>query len=156
MKRKQYMEEVKKIPAEPSKFSQLGCKEVEVAKIESQVNNIIKGLEDAVALDPKPAWQIKARGSKLPQLYSLTNIHKLKLDCQNHNHVPMQPILSTIHSPYDSLAKWLCELLQPLRDDLFKHRVHDSFEFAKLIRTVDLPNQNWLHLMHRQYLRMHR
>ena len=50
------------------------------------------------------------------------------------------------NSPYHSLAKWLTELLEPVRRELAVHSLKDSFEFIELVRNVELTQHKMLSL----------
>ena len=41
-------------------------------------------------------------------------------------------------------AKWLCQLLTPVKNKLCKHNVKDSFEFVERIRELDLTHKKML------------
>ena len=50
----------------------------------------------------------------------------------------MRPILDMCSSPYHATAKWLAEILEPLRRHLCKYSLQDSFEFVGLLDEFDM------------------
>jgi len=44
-----------------------------------------------------------------------------------------------VNTPYHNLAKWIGSILIPLRNELCRHTVKDSFEFSQKIQNLHIP-----------------
>ena len=68
---------------------------------------------------------LRPRSCQVPKLYGLPKIHKPNFS--------VRPILSMCSSPTYYLAKWLCDILQPVREAVSTHNLKDSFAFVDLL-----------------------
>ncbi len=69
----------------------------------------------------------------LSRLYGLPKTHKPDF--------PIRPILSMCNSPTYELAKWLCDVLQPVRSAVGQNIVKDSFSFVDSISNMNLSDR---------------
>ena len=75
---------------------------------------------------------LKPIGCHTPELYGLPKTHK--------PNVPIRPILSMCGSPYHQLAKWLVEILKPVRVALTQHCLKNTYELLPFLDNVDISN----------------
>ncbi|XP_077778802.1 uncharacterized protein LOC144326219 [Podarcis muralis] len=74
----------------------------------------------------------REKSSRCPKLYGLPKIHK--------EGTPLRPIVSSIGSPLQNLAKFLAKQLQPYAESISSH-VPNSFQFIETIKKQNLhPN----------------
>nr|CAH8838839.1 unnamed protein product [Trichobilharzia regenti] len=55
--------------------------------------------------------------------------------------IPMRPILSVINSPYHKVARWLPEMLEPIRRKLTVYSLKDTIQFAKQLENLNISNK---------------
>ena len=127
----QYVSEMEELLSDRNKFRVITGKQPDLAVIEAEINELIKELIASGQLAVNNAWWLKPKGSNLPRLYGLPKIHKLPSTERQPTSIPMRPILSMINPRYHALSKWLCSYLSPLRDELCKHTVSDSYNFVR-------------------------
>ena len=75
---------------------------------------------------------LKPVGCHTPEMYGLPKIHK--------PNVPIRPILAMNGSLYHQLAKWLVDILKPVRAALTQHCLKNSFELLPLLEKTDISN----------------
>ena len=93
----------------------------------------LKRLKNQNVISDKTFERIKPTGTVIPRLYGLPEIHK--------PHVPLRPILDMCNSPYHATAKWLAEMLEPLREHMCELSLRDSFEFVDLIKDLNINSK---------------
>ncbi|KAM3823585.1 uncharacterized protein M6D78_018813 [Vipera latastei] len=71
----------------------------------------------------------REKSSRCPKLYGLPKIHK--------EGTPLRPIVSSIGSPLQNLAKFLAKQLQPYANSITSH-VQNSFQFIEIISKLNL------------------
>ena len=98
--------------------------------IEGQLTECLKRLKHQKVIPEEIYEKIRPSGTIVPRLYGLPKIHKPD--------VPLRPILDMCNSPYHATAKWLAEILEPLRRQLCVFSLRDSFEFVELMRDMNL------------------
>ena len=76
--------------------------------------------------------ELKPIGCHSPQLYGLPKIHK--------SNVPLRPILSMNYSPYHKLAQWLVKLLKPVREELARHSLRNTYELLPMLQGQNLSD----------------
>lgn len=132
MNRNDYVDKVQQILSNPSKFQKDDFQIDLTSKIEKQVCNHISKLRQCNLITNETAKSLTPTGSTFPKLYGLPKVHKPD--------VPVRPILSMVNTPTHKLAKWLVEILRPVRDAVSQNVVKDSFDFVNIIRSIDLTN----------------
>ena len=142
LNRSQYVSGLTQILSNQDKFQPIDRKFANVNNIECSINQLVKEMITSNVLNEKEAWLLKPRGSKLPCLYGLPKVHKLDRSALRHDVIPFRPILSMVGSPYHALAKWLCKVLSPIKNELCKHTVKDSFTFVNRIRDYNLSSSH--------------
>ena len=76
--------------------------------------------------------RLKPIGTVTPKMRGSPKVHK--------SGVPLRPILCMQNSPYHKLARWLVDILDPIRKSLTPHCLKDSFELARILENVTLPS----------------
>ena len=82
--------------------------------------------------------RIRPTGTVIPRLYGLPKVHKEGL--------PFRPILDMSNSPYHAVAKWLANILEPVRRHVAKYSLRDTFEFVDSIEGMNLVDQSMFSL----------
>ena len=100
---------------------------------EDQLTACLRRLRNQNVISEEIFGRLKPTGTIVPRLYGLPKIHK--------PNVPLRPILDMCNSPYHETAKWLAEILEPLRLHLCKLSLRDSFEFVDLIEDINMNNK---------------
>ncbi|CAH8837417.1 unnamed protein product [Trichobilharzia szidati] len=104
-----------------------------VLLVEKQINRQLQILLMHGFIDEKLYKQLKAIGSHTPQLYGLPKIHKTGN--------PLRPILDMSSSPYHKIAKWITEVLTPVRDSLSNHSLKSSFDLTDTLDTLNIKDK---------------
>ena len=144
LERAQYEAGMAKILVNEEKFQQIDRKFANINTIENDIKQLVKELGSSNIVNDSEAKLLKPRGSVLPRLYGLPKVHKLDLSASHHDEIPFRPILSMVGSPYHALAKWLCNKLLPIRDELCRYTIKDSFAFVERIRNIE-PTSNYMY-----------
>ncbi|CAH8499563.1 unnamed protein product [Schistosoma haematobium] len=122
------------ILGDQSKFLQDVSSNINVRKLESRVkSNLLKLLKMNV-INNEEFKILKPSGSVLPNLYGLPKIHK--------PNIPLRPILSMRGSPTHELAKWLVKLLNPIRTNLCKFSLKDTFELIDFLGDINIKDKS--------------
>ena len=104
-------------------------------KLEAQVRDELDILLKRGVIDDKLVKRLRPTGTQLARLYGLAKLHK--------PNIPLRPIVSMVNTPTHELSKWVAELLKPIRDELVKHSLKDSFEFVDKIQNLNVKNE-WM------------
>ena len=122
-----YFSKMADILDDSSKFVKLGPVNHHdtTKKREKEFCNYIKSLADKKLLDESIISSIRPVGSTRPRLYGLPKTHK--------ENVPLRPVLSTVGSFQQPLAKFLKQVLLPVYQKYSDYCITDSFSFANLI-----------------------
>ena len=72
-------------------------------------------------------------GTQTPRMYGLPKVHKPG--------VPLRPILDMRNSPYHSVARWLCEILEPVRKIACRYTIRDTFDFVSKIKELNINSK---------------
>ena len=91
----------------------------DITDIEKTVDKMLKEFKKKQLITNELYEQLKPKGTSIPHLYGLPKVHKPGY--------PLRPILSMLNSPHHPLAKWLVTLLEPVKNDLCKFTLKDSF-----------------------------
>ena len=128
LNRSDYVAKMELILSDSSKFSPLESDNTDV--IEKKVNESINLLTRSGAISEKKSACLRSRGTHVPRLYGLPQLHK--------EGIPLRPILSMCDAPTYKLAKWLSTVLLPIRNAVCQHSVKDSFTFVDKIKSMKL------------------
>lgn len=126
-----YVEKMAVILNDVSKFRKLGPVEL----TDNTCKNEAKMQRRLLALFKKKVFckdvydRIRPSGSQRPRMYGLPQIHK--------QGVPLKPFLSMVGSAQHSLAQWLVEILQPVRELYTTHCIPDSFQFVDYVLNAE-------------------
>ena len=101
--------------------------------MERRITKKLRELLKKKLIDNNIYNDLKPKGSRLPYLYGLPKMHKPD--------IPMRPILSMINSPYHKVARWLAEMLEPIRGKLAVYSLKDTFQFAKQLENSSISNK---------------
>ena len=93
---------------------------------------IVKCLKDNI-IDTSLYERLAPSGTHVPRLYGLPKVHKPG--------VPLRPIIDMCSSPYHAVAQWLSELLEPVREDIAKYSLRDTFDFIQRIREMSIADK---------------
>uniref|UniRef100_A0A5K4F1X7 Reverse transcriptase domain-containing protein n=1 Tax=Schistosoma mansoni TaxID=6183 RepID=A0A5K4F1X7_SCHMA len=130
----EYKDKMLSILGDQSKFLQDVSSNINVRKLESRVkSNLLKLLKMNV-INNEEFNILKPSGSVLPNLYGLPKIHK--------PNIPLRPILSMRGSPTHELAKWLVKLLNPIRANLCKFSLKDTFELIDFLGDINIKDKS--------------
>ncbi|CAI2738781.1 unnamed protein product [Dicrocoelium dendriticum] len=121
-----YLRKMHEILADDTKFSKIIGEKDKTKQIENQICNSLKKLRDEGFISEGVYENLRPVGTAIPRLYGLPKTHK--------PNVPLRPVLDMKDSPYHSTARWLVELLEPVRKQVSVHSLKDSFEFVELVR----------------------
>ena len=97
-----------------------------------RLRTVLRSLADRGFIEKSEVASLLPRCGVVPRLYGLPKVHKTD--------VPLRPILSMNGSTQHLVAKWLVDVLQPVRSHFCRHTVKDSFEFVNSLRAVDVKN----------------
>ena len=97
---------------------------------ERQVIDCLKRLKNEGFINQELYDRVRPSGSTITRLYGLPKIHKPG--------IPIRPILSMVNSPYHSAAQWLVNKLEPIRKQLSKHSLRDTFQFVELVKDLNV------------------
>ena len=103
-----------------------------VKSLHSSLSTVLKKLTCSGSITKQFSSFLLSSGHNTPRLYGLPKTHKA--DC------PLRPILSMSGSPTHRTARWLSELLQPVRDFYSKYCIKDTFEFVNSVRDYNLKD----------------
>ncbi|CAH8857906.1 unnamed protein product [Trichobilharzia szidati] len=106
--------------------------------IEKQLTEALKRMKNNHLIREELYEKIRPTGSLIPRLYGLPKIHKAAL--------PLRPILDMSGSPYHSVAGWLAEIIEPVREQLSNHSLRDTFQFVECIQDINASNKHMLSL----------
>jgi hypothetical protein len=97
--------------------------------IENQFTKCLLGLKNERAIPESIFTRLKSVCSMIPRLYDLSKIHR--------SNTPMRSIFDMHSLPYESTARWLVEILEPIQKRMCPYSLRDSFEFVELIKTFN-------------------
>ncbi|VDP97719.1 unnamed protein product [Trichobilharzia regenti] len=84
-------------------------------------------------IDKQEFNSLKPMGSDFPNLYGLPKIHKVDN--------PLRQILSVCHYPTHKLAKWLADVLSPVRSEVCKFSLKDTFELVDCLVDMNIKGR---------------
>ncbi|VDP00050.1 unnamed protein product [Schistosoma curassoni] len=119
-----YVTKISSILSDPVKFSIETVQKDTTEKTEQMLIKILKKIEDEAIINC--------------DFYGLPNVRK--------NNVPLRPILDMNNSPYHLIAKWLVDILQPVKNHIKKYNSLDSFDFVDSIRNINVTGKKMLSL----------
>ena len=133
--RTKYLEEIKSLLLDSSKFMQLPIDEDElinyIVNLESKLKDRFKVLKNEEKNSQKEFDNICQVGTTPGILYGNPKVHKTVV----HNTPKFRPILSAINTPTYSLAKYLNPILSPRTTNGFTAK--NSFDFAEEVANYD-------------------
>ncbi|VDQ07655.1 unnamed protein product [Trichobilharzia regenti] len=84
-------------------------------------------------IDKQEFNSLKFMGSCFLNLYGSPKIHNVDN--------PLRPILSMCNSPTHKLAKWLADILSPIRNELCKCTLKDTFELVDCLVDMNIKDR---------------
>ena len=129
--KEEYLRKMETILADRSKFKELEkgtCSE----EIEKRVNRHLELLLKLRLIDERTYRSLKPCGTTTPQLYGLPKTHK--------DGLPLRPVLAMANSPYHKLARWLVQILTPLRHRHNRFGLKDTFELVNRLESCNVTN----------------
>ena len=136
LNKQDYLEKMSHILSDPTKFGETSNEKDQTNIVEDQLTSCLKRMKDQDVISAGTYEKLRPVGTAIPRLYGLPKIHK--------PNVPMRPILDMCNSPYHDVAKWLADMLEPLRRHLCQYSLHDSFEFVDLVRDLNLNSKRMI------------
>ena len=104
-----------------------------LSDIEREVDKMLKLLKKNNLIATEVYNQLKPIGTRIPYLYGLPKIHK--------QGTPLRPILSMFNSPHHKLAKWLVNILEPVKKEFCRFTLKDSFELADQLEDMNVKDK---------------
>ncbi|CAH8524172.1 unnamed protein product [Dicrocoelium dendriticum] len=132
MNKLDYKNKMYEILGDESKFQE-DQSETTVTQIEKRVTNQLKLLLQHGMITEAMYNSLKPRGTRIPQMYGLPKIHKAN--------TPLRPVLSMCNSPYHKLARWLVDLLTPVRRMMTKYTVKDTFDLIDCVQNMNIADK---------------
>ncbi|VDP96650.1 unnamed protein product [Trichobilharzia regenti] len=133
MDRQDYIDKMLSVLSDENKFSKESSQKDQTEQTESKLTQMLKNMKNESIISSELLEQILPSGSVILRLYGLPKVHK--------EIVPLRPILDMTNSSYHATAKWLTEILLPIRNNLCKHSVSDSFEFVDSISDANVSGK---------------
>ncbi|MGL4493779.1 MAG: hypothetical protein ACRCT5_13160, partial [Tannerellaceae bacterium] len=130
MNKVDYISKMNFILNDRNKFQLLEDEKDQTDSAEKKLTHLLKSLHSRGHLSTTEFETLRPTGSITPRLYGLPKIHK--------DEAPLRPILDMKGSLYYSVSKWLAKVIEPIRKDLSKHSLKDSFEFVDRIKEKNL------------------
>ncbi|MGL4482492.1 MAG: reverse transcriptase domain-containing protein [Lactococcus garvieae] len=138
MNRTDYIQKMNNILNDDSKFRKMETEPDKTAAIEKKISKILRVMKQENMIDSATFESIRPVGSTIPRLYGLPKVHKPE--------VPLRPIVDMCNSPYHQVARWLTQILEPVRKDISKHSLRDTFELIRTIEDVNIKEKQMLSL----------
>nr|CAH8828540.1 unnamed protein product [Trichobilharzia regenti] len=135
MNKSDYKSKMMSILDDKSKFSRDPSSE-DIQLLQGTVTANLLKLHGLNAISKDKLDSLKPSDCKFPHMYGLPKIHK-----PNN---PLRPILSMCKSPTHKLAKWLVELLNPVKTQFCKYVLKDTFELVDVLddSNINIMNKN--------------
>ena len=130
LNKEDYLSKMLEILKDATKFELKPKENDKTPAIEKAISKQLKDLKLRGIIDSSTFERLKPMGSTIPRLYGLPKVHKLG--------VPLRPILDMCNSPYHAMAKWLARLIEPIRSEIAKYTVADTFEFVDTTSNLNL------------------
>ena len=127
-----YVEKMKEILSDNTKFVLDSKQEDETRKLSSHVYKLVMQLQYEEIIKASQLQKFTKGNNQIPRLYGLPKVHK--------SNVPLRPILSMIGSPVHSLSRWLVRVLKPVADFYGQFVIKDTFQFVDLAKEFDLSS----------------
>ena len=135
MNKVDYVNKMNAILSDETKFCKMVKEKDKTHLIEKIISKVLRTMKQDGYIDAHTFSRIHPTGCTIPRLYGLPKVHKPGL--------PLRPILDMFNSPYHSLAKWLVEVLEPIRKELTIHSLKDTFQFVDRINDLQL-NEHYM------------
>ncbi|CAH8572715.1 unnamed protein product [Dicrocoelium dendriticum] len=130
MDRTEYVQKMKLILSDSSKFVRCEREKDKTDYTETQLTKCLKSLVTDGHITKERYERIRPTGSIIPRLYGLPKIHKPG--------APLRPILDMRNSPYHTIAKWLTSILDPIKKRIAPHQLTDTFQFMENVKNMNI------------------
>ena len=134
MNKRDYVDKIESMLSDTTKFQHLPNYKDHSNNIELDITSLLKNLKEKGDISSQTYETIRPTGSWTPRLYGLPKIHKPGL--------PMRPILDMTNSPYHSTARWLTQLLEPVRHKISTRSLKDTFECVDIIEQINTKGKS--------------
>ena len=120
-----YIGKMESLLGDTTKFVALGsvANHDNTSKLEAKLQRRLLKLKKDGIISSSTYETVRPVGSTRPRMYGLPKVHKTDL--------PLRPILSMTGSAQHKLAKWLNNIIEPVRLYYSSNCVRDSFTFAE-------------------------
>ncbi|VDQ07878.1 unnamed protein product [Trichobilharzia regenti] len=136
--RHDYIDKMLSVLSDENKFSKESSQKDQTEQTESKLTQMLKKMKNESIISTELLHYILPSGSVIPRLYGLSKVHK--------ENAPLRPILDITNSPYHVTAKCLAGILLPIRNNLCKHSVSDSFEFVDSVSDANVSGKKMISL----------
>ena len=133
MDKADYIDKMNAILSDGNKFLKMPKEKDKTAIIEKAVSKVLRSMKQTGYIDASMFARLHPTGSVIPRMYGLPKVHKPGL--------PLRPILDMSNSPYHPLAKWLAEILEPVRRELAIYSLRDTFQFVDKVNDLQVGDQ---------------
>ena len=133
MNKKDYIDKMNSLLSDTTKFKKMEAEKDRTVAIEKSLSKLVRQLKQKQLIDSIEFERIRPTGTTIPRLYGLPKVHKEGL--------PLRPILDMSNSPYHALAKWLAKKLEPVRRQICKHSLQDTFDFIEQVKDLNTEGQ---------------
>lgn len=138
MDRLDYVTKIYSILSDPVKFSIETVQKDTTEETESLLIKILRKMKDESTINCDLFEYLKPSGSVVPRLYGLQKVLK--------NNVPLRLILDMNNYPYHLIAKWLVDILQPVKNYIDEHNFLDFFNFVESIKNINVIGKKMISL----------
>lgn len=101
------------------------------SSVQTKCNNLVKDLFNNKEIDNITRHKLTCYNSISAKFYALPKIHKPTLS--------VRPIIASINSPTEPLAKFLSDILQKAYNNNNEYYIRDSFQFSERFNNTRLP-----------------
>ncbi|VDQ04937.1 unnamed protein product [Trichobilharzia regenti] len=138
LNRDDYVNKLCTILSDEEKFQKSPNQKDKTENIEKELSKSWTKLKQECLITPYMYEQPKPSGSTIHRLYGLPKVQK--------DDFPLRPVLDMLNSPYHSTAKWLAEILEPVRFNLCKHSLSDTFDFVSCVDEIKVTGKHMISL----------
>lgn len=129
--RPEYAGKVSHILSDQTKFTAARVEKERTKAIEDHLTVAMRKMKDQNLISSGTYEQSRSADTTIPHLYGRrTKFYKPGIS--------LRPIVNMTISPYQSFARWLIDLLEPVRTGITHYSLKDTFHLAELIKERDM------------------
>nr|CAH8859853.1 unnamed protein product [Trichobilharzia regenti] len=130
MNRSDYNEKLTNILSDKTKFFESPNQKDTTERTENLLTKLLKRMKEDSVITQEVYEQIRPCSSTIPRLYGLPKVHK--------ENVPLRPVIEMVNSPYHQIAKWLADILEPVKRHMTRYSLKDTFDFIDSVKDVNV------------------